>query len=331
MPRFPRIEYAGALYHVTSRGNARQVIFHTDADHERFLSQLKDNLATYEVGLYAFVLMKNHYHLLVRTKRANLSRFIQRLNTSYALYYRYKHDEPGHVFQGRYTAKLVDGDDYAFLLIRYIHLNPVKIKAVRRLPPAEQITHLERFRWSSYPGYVRAGAVLDWVDYRLLRGYGRTWSESRRRYRAYVYGMIHEDDELLMATIKASAHAVGDPAFIQEVEKQLKGQKKGDDRDRDVTWPAEDVALRTIDELVAGFYGMETHKLKEHGHRAGEAKRVAMELAVRKTGKSMREIGAHYGGMTSAAISTNHRKIKEGGEDLRLRIAKIEKMLKKRR
>lgn len=326
MPRPPRIEYAGALYHVTSRGNARQVIFHTDSDGERFLTQLKDNLAIYEVSLYAFVLMKNHYHLLVRTKRANLSRFIQRLNTSYALYYRYKHDEPGHVFQGRYTAKLVEGDAYAFRLIRYIHLNPVKIKNVKRLAPAEQIARLEQFKWSSYPGYVKAGAALDWVDYQLLRGYGRTWIESRRRYRAYVRVMIHEDDEELKMMLKASAHAVGDQAFIQEVETKLQRQKKGDDRDRDVKWPTVDIPLRKIDELVAKHYDVTVQKLKEHGHRAGEAKMVAMEVAVRKTGKSMREIGAHYGGMTSAAVSMSRRKIREGGENLRTRIAKIEKL-----
>ena len=327
MPRSPRIEFAGALYHVTSRGNARQVIFHTDADRMRFLSQLEDNLATYEVNLYAFVLMNNHYHLLVRTKRANLSRFIQRLNTSYALYYRYKHDEPGHLFQGRYKAKLVEGDDYAFRLIRYIHLNPVKIKAVRRLPSDEQIASLEKFKWSSYPGYIKAGMAMDWVDYGLLKGYGRTWNESRRRYRAYVHGMIHKEDDVLMAALKASATAIGDQAFIREVERKFKQQKKGDDRDRDVAWPDKAVAIQKIDHVVATYYGVTIDKLKEHGHRAGEAKLVAMELAVRKTGKTMRYIGAYYGGITSSAVSMNRRRFRDGGDELRIRAAKIEKLL----
>lgn len=88
MPRPPRIELADAVYHVTSRGNARRQIFFTDDDRQRFLKQLRDNLAAYDVVLHAYVLMPNHYHLLVRTRRANLSRFMQRLGTSYALYFR---------------------------------------------------------------------------------------------------------------------------------------------------------------------------------------------------------------------------------------------------
>jgi putative transposase len=85
MPRPPRIDYPDALYHVTVRGNGRARIFFTDADRLRFLDQLKDNVVTASLLLYAFVLMDNHFHLLVRTPRANLSQFMQRLNTSYAL------------------------------------------------------------------------------------------------------------------------------------------------------------------------------------------------------------------------------------------------------
>lgn len=99
MARLPRIDQRDGLCHVTSRGNGRQEIFWTDADRLRLLGQLADNLHTYGVILYAFVLMDNHFHLLVRTPRANLSRFMQRLCTAYALYARYKHRRPGHQFQ----------------------------------------------------------------------------------------------------------------------------------------------------------------------------------------------------------------------------------------
>ena len=89
MARPPRIDFPNAVYHVTSRGNARGVIFWSDDDRQRFLAQLADSLHTSGVQLYAFVLMKNHFHLLVKTSRANLSRFMQRLLTRYALYSRY--------------------------------------------------------------------------------------------------------------------------------------------------------------------------------------------------------------------------------------------------
>ncbi len=123
MPRPARINFPNATYHVTSRGNGRARIFVSDDDRNRFIQQLRDNLDTHAVVLYAYVLMENHFHLLVRTPRANLSQFMQRLNTSYALYARYKHRKPGHLFEARFKAKLVQDEKYLLALTRYIHLN----------------------------------------------------------------------------------------------------------------------------------------------------------------------------------------------------------------
>ena len=100
MPRPPRIDFPNALYHVTSRGNGRATIFFHDDDRARFLGQLAHHLHLTSAVLYAYVLMDNHFHLLVRAPRANLSRLMQRLLTAYALYARYKHHRPGHIFQG---------------------------------------------------------------------------------------------------------------------------------------------------------------------------------------------------------------------------------------
>jgi len=108
---------------VTSRGNGRARIFFDDDDRRRFLRQLRDNVETHAIFLYAHVLMDNHFHLLARTPRANLSQFMQRLNTSYALYARYKHRKPGHQFEARFKAKLVQEENYLLAVIRYIHLN----------------------------------------------------------------------------------------------------------------------------------------------------------------------------------------------------------------
>jgi REP element-mobilizing transposase RayT len=154
MPRPARINFPNATYHVTSRGNGRARIFVSDDDRNRFIQQLRDNLDTHAVVLYAHVLMENHFHLLVRTPRANLSQFMQRLNTSYALYARYKHRKPGHLFEARFKAKLVQDEKYLLALTRYIHLNPIKIAAYRRLSKPERVRVLEAFPWSSYPGYV---------------------------------------------------------------------------------------------------------------------------------------------------------------------------------
>jgi len=112
------------------------------------------------VDVYAFVLMDNHIYLLCRTPRANLSRFMQRFLSSYALYWRYKHHRPGHLFQGRFKANLVEDEVYRLAVTRYIHLNPVKIAACRRLRSGSGVcrpirgaamegTLLQTRRWSS--------------------------------------------------------------------------------------------------------------------------------------------------------------------------------------
>jgi putative transposase len=127
MARSRRITFAGAKYHVTVRGNAGQEVFQSDEYYGRFIEQLIEALEKDEVVLYSFVLMPNHYHVFVQTPHGNIQRFMQRLNTSYNMYHRYKHQSPGHCFQGRYGAKLVEGDQYILALTRYIHLNPVKV------------------------------------------------------------------------------------------------------------------------------------------------------------------------------------------------------------
>jgi len=151
-----------------SRGNARADIFWSDDDRRRFLAQLRDGVRTAGVVLYAYVLMDNHFHLLLRTPRANLSRFMQRLSTSYALYCRYKHRRPGHQLEGRFKAKLVEEETYLLALTRYIHLNPVKTAACRRMPKAARLRRLERYAWSSYPGYVAAKRAAEFVCYDLI-------------------------------------------------------------------------------------------------------------------------------------------------------------------
>ena len=157
MPRPWRARYAGAKYHLTSRGNARQDIFLSDNDLARFVDQLASALEKDEVVLYAYVLMKNHYHLFVETPLGNVQRFMQRLNTAYSMYFRYKHGQPGHCLQGRYKAKLVNGDDYVSRLIRYMHLNPVQTAEKKKQSVSARTQCLTDYVWSSYRGYIRRG------------------------------------------------------------------------------------------------------------------------------------------------------------------------------
>ena len=141
MPRPARPLAAGLIYHVTARGNAKAATFRTGADYEVFLSGLA--VAQHLDGLlcHAYCLMENHYHLLVETPRANLDDAMQRLNGTYAMRFNRSHERTGHVFQGRYGAKLITDDDYALTVVRYIAANPVQA-GLCAMP--------EDWRWSSY-------------------------------------------------------------------------------------------------------------------------------------------------------------------------------------
>jgi len=293
MPRPPRIDFPDALYHVTARGNGRATIFFTDADRLRFLDQLRDNVATASVLLYAFVLMDNHFHLLVRTPRANLSRFMQRLNTSYALYARYKHGRPGHQFESRFKAKLVEDDTYLLALSRYVHLNPIKIAACRRLSRAQRVRRLESYPWSSYPGHVDKKRAVEFVCYDVLAMYDTRPVAARRQYRAYTHTCILDDDRPILEALQASRYAIGSERFVEETERRLGGQRTGRSQDADVALPRAVYPIARIDAAVAAHFGLDAEQLKRHGHSAGEAKFLAVELACRLTGQTQRAVGEH--------------------------------------
>jgi len=165
MARPLRIQYAGAYYHVTCRGNERRNIYRDDTDREMFLDKLRASLEIYGVILQAYVLMGNHFHLIVQTPRANLSEFMRHFNIAYTGAFNRRHRRMGHLYQGRYKAILVEKDSYLAELSRYVHLNPVRIKPYRDKGIAEQWKVLERYPWSSLSGYLSSTKQKPWVHY----------------------------------------------------------------------------------------------------------------------------------------------------------------------
>jgi putative transposase len=149
-----RIEYEGAYYHVLSRGNERRDIFFGDGDRKLFLATLGEASDRFEVDVFAFVLMDNHYHLLLRTNLPNLSRAMQWLGLTYARRLNDRLGRSGHLFQGRFKAMLVENDAYVVELSCYIHRNPLRAKMVKRLI---------EYRWSSYPVYAYGRKGPQWL------------------------------------------------------------------------------------------------------------------------------------------------------------------------
>jgi len=150
MARPLRIEFPGAVYHLTARGNARQNIFLDDEDRLRFLNVLERVVSRFHLALYAYCLMDNHYHLLLETREANLSRAMRQLNGVYTQGFNRRHGQVGHVLQGRFKAILVDRDAYLLELCRYVVLNPVRAKSTRKP---------DSYRWSSYRATAGRAAV----------------------------------------------------------------------------------------------------------------------------------------------------------------------------
>lgn len=185
MARPLRIEFPGAVYHITTRGNARCDIFRDDRDREKFLDILGETIERYHWLCHAFCMMPNHYHLLAETPEANLSQGMRQINGIYTQYFNKRHKQVGHLFQGRYKAILVDKDSYLLELCRYVVLNPVRAGLVG-LP--------EEWIWGSYRPTAGLGKTpkfltVDWI----LRLFGNDRQSAREHYRTFVrQGMMTE-------------------------------------------------------------------------------------------------------------------------------------------
>jgi len=314
MARPWRILYPGAKYHVTVRGNARQEVFHEERDYLRFLEQLSDGLEKDEIILYAFVLMPNHYHLFVETKHGNIQRFMQRLNTAYSMYHRYKHKKPGHCFQGRYGAKLVKGDDYILRLTRYIHLNPVKVAAFKDKKIEEKILELDKFRWSSYRVYIGLPTGFNLkVDYRWLKMMNRS-TEKRNKacYRKYVESCVSRTDAEMVQALEVSRYAVGGPKFVEQIEDELREVKVNKGVYGDIKWPeGKRLKLEDISAGVAAEFSLKETDLPGLSVRARLAKKLALEIGCRYSGLSERKVGEYFGYRGNGAVGKQRGRLKK--------------------
>lgn len=297
MARHLRLEFEGAIYHVTSRGNERSEIFGEDKDKEQFLEKLAENVEQHHVRLYAYVIMSNHYHLLIETPRGNISKFMQQLNTSYTMYYNVRHDRVGHAFSGRYKAKVVSGDEYLLALTRYIHLNPVKIAAMRGRTLREKIERLRKFRWSSYAGYTELWRKESWVDYGPLEELaGKYRAEKKESYRVFVESGLAEDDEDLKEALDRSSKAVGGWKFCRWIERKYKETGKDAGRKSDVAMRRVEAGTETevMEKLVSKVFGVDSESLKRRRSKE-DARLVVAKLMKEYSGLTQREIGMRLG------------------------------------
>jgi len=269
MARPLRIEFPGAVYHVTSRGNAKQAIFIHDEDRGRFLDVLSIVVERFHWLCHAYCLMKNHYHLLIETPKGNLSKGMRELNGVYTQGFNQRYRRVGHLFQGRYKAIIVEKDNHLLSLCRYVVLNPVRVGLIKRP---------EQWRGSSYRatiGLVKRPSFLtdDWV---LSQFDGRK-RIAMGKYRRFVMEGI--DKESPWETLKGQIF-YGTDEFI----KQLSGLLDGKEKIKEVPRLQRYVARPSLNELFKGKKGKE---------RKAEDKTI--HAAYVRYGYTMKEIAEHLG------------------------------------
>jgi putative transposase len=188
MARPLRIEFPGAVYHVTSRGNERRSIFRSDRDRKAFLGFLAKATRRFGWSVTAWVLMNNHFHLVIQTPEPNLSRGMQWLNGSYAGWFNDRHDRSGHLFQGRFKAFLIEKESYFAEVLRYVVLNPVRAQIVQQP---------EAYRWSSYRATAGLEEAPDWLDlHEALTAFGDDRVIAQAQYREFASDQRASSDHL---------------------------------------------------------------------------------------------------------------------------------------
>ncbi len=186
MSRPWRIEYEGALYHLLSRGNEGKDIFKNDRDRKIFLKTVGEMSERFAMSVYAYVLMGNHYHLVVKTERANLKKAMHWFGTTYTQRFNFRHSRKGHLFQGRYKSILVQNDAYLLQLSCYIHRNPLRAGIVKRLAD---------FRWSSYLAYAYGRKAPKWLLTDLILSQFES-EDPNKSYREKVQRYAGEEERL---------------------------------------------------------------------------------------------------------------------------------------
>lgn len=302
MGRPLRIEYPGAFYHVTARGNEQRDIYKSRADRDRFLGYLESATERYGAVVHVWCLMGNHYHLLMETPEGNLSQIMRHINGAYTNYFNTKRRRAGHLFQGRYKAILVEQDAYALELSRYIHLNPVQ---------AGMSSRPEDYAWSSYRNYVGEHIAPAWLRRKeILEQFGG----DEHRYRGFVedglkFGIASPLDEAQASTI------LGGRKFIEEIKAlHLSGVSPTRDlpglRQLNSRWP--------IDDIVTAVE-------KNLGAEKGLARNVGIYLCHRYSSAKLREIGERFG-VGESAVSQGSKRIRDKvAEDEALR-TKVEQI-----
>ncbi len=290
MARPLRLSFAGGVYHVTARGNERKALVRDDRDRARFVETLAQMVAQYHVVCHAWVLMTNHYHLLLETPTPNLSLAVRHLNGVYTQAFNRRHRRVGHLFQGRFKAIVVEKEAHLLALCRYVVLNPVRVGLV---------AHPRRYAWSSYRPTAGEATVPSWLTVAwTLDQFGSRARAAQQAYREFVQEGL-TGGEVPWRGVVGQVY-LGSEAFIRRVQRY--STRLGDPEiprgQRAPVWLSGEAVLQR----VARFYGLRVADLVRPSPRPSEARQVALYGLRREAGQGLqgiaRRMGLSYGGVS---------------------------------
>ena len=317
MARPLRVEIEDGWYHVTSRGIDRRAIFQDDKDRWHILDLLSALPERFGIRIHAYVLMSNHYHLLVQTPKGNLSQGIHWLNCSYGIWFNCRHRRVGPLYQGRFKAVVVDGEgSWALDLSRYIHLNPLRIKSMGlgkrdqkverkgwetpdREAALSRVKALRAYSWSSYRAYAGYVKAPGWLTMDELMGrLSRAKKKGEKPYRRWVESGVLEGYEESPWTKLKGGLALGDESFLRRMKNMVKGDRREQTTVRH--WER-DRTLEEIIKAVEKIKGVAWNDFRER--RGDEGRDVVLWLARKYCRITLKALGEAIGGMDYLAVS----------------------------
>jgi REP element-mobilizing transposase RayT len=302
MARPLRIQYEGALYHVTCRGIERRDIFLGDEDRKTFLKFLKESVEAYQVIIYCYVLMSNHFHIIIETPHGNLSEYMRCFNITYTYYFNRKYKRVGNLYQGRYKSILVEKESYLNILSRYIHVNPVQVKKLRNKLFREKLRYLRNYPWSSLIGYLNSKKRESFLTCDIIfEQYGGDNAKGRESYWRQIQNDLSSEMDINKQIVGGCL--LGSDGFIEKIKKRYLKREK-----REVPSIRRIHKYKSVDlifEVVCKELGIEFDELKNN---RGEKRQILMEVLYRYSGLNGREIGEVLG-LDYSTVSVGRKRL----------------------
>lgn len=319
MSRPLRIEYPNAFYHVMNRGLNRQPIYLIDDDYEIFLEVVKESAKFFDIRIISFCLMPNHYHLLIQTPKANLSRAMRHLNGVYTQRFNRYHKKDGPLFRGRYKAILVQEDEYLTHVIRYIHLNPIQ---------ANLTEGLLKYPWTSHKQYLKSQDQAPWLHVRLgLAFFSKQLKKALKSYREFMKGGV-DPKTLAFYGKKKQSPILGDPDFLNYIKEKyiLADRKLSTEIPEERSFQGQKKARDIAQETSKAFQRPKEELYRSRRGETNYARLAAVTLTRELSGLRLSEIAEifrmnSYKSVGSSCYRLKARLVKE--PDLRKRYERI--------